>query len=169
MINEPYVFQIMVKKDASGRRQWAIAVVIIFMKFYKTFKFQIIYFLVPICVCLAGIVLSYAGGEDVLMRNGKRDGTAVEKFSTPFTRVIVQLNIESLVEEHEEGEKQRLIAQVWEALIRDLGSTAYRVNRVYKTIPFVALEVSPAAFQALKKSTFVVGIEEDSLSLPPSQ
>jgi hypothetical protein len=139
------------------------------MIFYKTIKIQIIYFVLPIFVCFIGIFMSYAGGEGVLMRNGKIKGTAVEEFSTPFTRVIVQLNIESLVEEHEEGEKQRLIAQAWEALIPDLGSTAYRVNRVYKTIPFVALEVSPAAFQALKKSAFVAGIEEDSLSLPPSQ
>jgi hypothetical protein len=147
----------------------AFAGVIIFMTFYKTIKIRIIYFWLPLLVCFSGIFLSYADGGDVLMRNGKTNGSAGEEFNMPFTRVIVQLKIESLVEEHEEDRRQCLIAQARAALILDLGSTAYRINRVYKTIPFVALEVSPAALQVLKKSAFVVGIEEDSLSLPPSQ
>jgi hypothetical protein len=142
---------------------------IILMPFYKTIKTQIIYILLPLFICFPGIFPSYADGGDVLMRNGKTNGSGGEEFRTHFIRVIVKLKIESLGEEHEEDRKQRLIAQARAAVIRDLGSTAYRVNRVYKTIPFVALEVSPAALQVLKKSAFVAGIEEDLLSLPSSR
>jgi hypothetical protein len=150
-----------------GLGQLAFAGVNLLMTFYKIIKIQIIYFLLPLFVCFPWIFLSYADGGDVLMSNSKTSESAGEEFCTHFIRVIVQLKIKSLVEEHEEKRKQLLIAQARAALIRDLGSTSYRVNRVYNTIPFVALEVSPAALQVLKKSAFVAGIEEDSLSLPP--
>ena len=103
------------------------------------------------------------------MGDGKTNGTRAEELSMAFARVIVQLRIDSSVEEQGEGNQQHAIAQARTALFRDLGSTAYRVNRVYETIPFVALAVSPAALQALKKSALVVGIAEDTLSSPQSQ
>ncbi len=138
-------------------------------RIYEIIKFQTIYFILPVLVWFGGIFLSCSGGGDLLMGDGKSNEIPAKEFNMPFACVIVELRVDSLVEEHEEGKKQHSIAQARAALFLDLGSTAYRVNRVYETIPFVALEVSPAALQALKKSAFVAGIAEDTLSSTQSK
>lgn len=102
------------------------------------------------------------------MEGGKTGGTPDEEIRMPFARVIVQLHIDSLINE-DDAKKRHAIAKARTGLFQDLGSTVYRVTRVYETIPFVGLEVSPAAFKALKKSSFVAGIEKDTLSRTHSQ
>ena len=49
------------------------------------------------------------------------------------------------------------------ALARDLEGTAYTTERAFSTIPYVALDVSPAALTALTLSGHVLGLEEDRL------
>ena len=49
------------------------------------------------------------------------------------------------------------------ALARDLEGTAYTTEREFSTIPYVALDVSPAALTALTLSGHVLGVEEDRL------
>ena len=49
------------------------------------------------------------------------------------------------------------------ALARDLEGTAYSTEREFSTIPYVALDVSPAALTALTLSGHVLGVEEDRL------
>lgn len=85
-------------------------------------------------------------------------------------RVIAHLRVESVSEEQAKGAEQRreAIAQVREALFRELASTSYRVIRAYDTIPFIALEIWPDARQVLEKSALVVGIEDDKRSHPTS-
>lgn len=139
------------------------------MTVYKTSKYHIIFFILPLLIWFGGIFMSCKTGEHMPMQNDKTSGTLAEEFNVPFVHVIVQLRVDSLVEEHKEVNMQHSIANARTSLFQDLGSTAYRVNRVYNTIPFVALEVSPAAFQALKKSAFVEGITEDTLSTTQPQ
>ena len=103
------------------------------------------------------------------MEDGKTSGTPDEEIHMPLARVIVQLHIDFLVDEDDADKKRHAIAKARAGLLRDLGATVYRVTRVYKTIPFVGLEVSPEAFKALKKSSFVAGIEKDTLSRTHSQ
>ena len=97
-------------------------------------------------------------------KSDKITGKPGEEASMPFYSVIVQLRINSMVKEHQEPHKEQSIAKARKALFKDLGSTEYRVNRVYDTIPFVALEVSDSALEALKKSAFVEEILEDTVS-----
>jgi subtilisin len=49
------------------------------------------------------------------------------------------------------------------ALARDLEGTAYATEREFSTIPYVALDVSPAALTALTLSGHVLALEEDRL------
>lgn len=114
------------------------------------------------------MVPSCKAAGNIKVEDKKTVGTPVEETLAPFYRVIVQLRIDSNVKDREQAHMKRSIAEARAALFRDLGSCEYRVNRVFDTIPFVALEVSPSALKALKKSAIVEGIVEDSLSTTQS-
>jgi hypothetical protein len=79
------------------------------------------------------------------------------------SRIIVQLRLPMV-----ESEQQRIaqIPAVRDALIRELAVGSFRVVRLYETIPFVALEVSPAAFAVVKGSAHVIGTEPDTAVAP---
>jgi hypothetical protein len=70
-------------------------------------------------------------------------------------RVVVELNV---------GPQGIRAAQ--DELLHELEGTRHRVTRRYEQIPFLALEVSPAALQVLDTSSTVVRIQEDRLLLP---
>ncbi|MEN8183252.1 MAG: S8 family serine peptidase [Myxococcota bacterium] len=55
------------------------------------------------------------------------------------------------------------IAHARAALAGDLGAASYRVRRIYEGLPFVALDVGPAALAALERSGWVTQVEEDEL------
>ena len=80
-------------------------------------------------------------------------------------RVIVQFRLEAGLCETAPGTEpcQQSIAQGRAALLQELVGTSYQVNRVYTTIPFVALEVSPEALRILEASGRVVSIALDTL------
>jgi hypothetical protein len=134
------------------------------MTFYESNKCSTIFFILFVFVWVAGISFSCAGGKNMPLEENKTSITPDEKIYMPFSRVIVQLHIDSLIDEDGEGKKRHAIAKARAGLFQDLGASVYRVTRVYETIPFVGLEVSPAAFKALKKSSCVVGIKKDALS-----
>lgn len=86
-------------------------------------------------------------------------------------RVIVHLRVDA----RSEGEfgrpeaaasQQQAIAAAQALILRELAGTGYRVVRTYETIPFLALDVSLGALQALDESALVVGVEEDRLASP---
>ena len=86
-------------------------------------------------------------------------------------RVIVQLRVNA----RPEGElaspeavtsQRQAIAAAQSVVLRELAGTSYRAVRTYETIPFLALEVSSGALQALEGSALVVGMEEDRLESP---
>lgn len=58
---------------------------------------------------------------------------------------------------------QNEIARVQQALLSELKGKEHKVNRLYTTIPFIALEVSPSVFEVVKKSSLVENIEQDKL------
>ena len=95
-------------------------------------------------------------------------GLHAEAMDQGSVRVIVHLRVAPIAAGQSEEAKQQggTIAQAREALLRELALTSYRVPRVYDTIPFVALEVSPEALRVLEKSVWVVGLEQDVLSAP---
>lgn len=86
-------------------------------------------------------------------------------------RVIVQLRVDA----RSEGElnspeavasQRQAIATAQALILRELAGTSYRVVRTYETIPFLALDVSLGALQALDESALVMGVEEDRLASP---
>ena len=85
-------------------------------------------------------------------------------------RVIVQFRLDADLCATAPGTEQcqQSIARGREALLQELGGTSYQVTRVYDTIPFVALEVSPEALRLLEGSKRVVGITPDTLHAPQS-
>lgn len=99
---------------------------------------------------------------EALVDRAAREGTV---------RVIVQLRVSA----RPEGElgspdavasQRQAIAAAQSAVLKELAGTSYRVVRTYETIPFLALEVSLGALQALDESALVMGVEEDRLDSP---
>jgi hypothetical protein len=86
-------------------------------------------------------------------------------------RVLVQLQVATkpegeLTSAHAVAAQRQAIATAQSAVLRELVGTSYRVVRTYETIPFLALEVSLDALQALEESALVMGVEEDRLDSP---
>jgi hypothetical protein len=99
---------------------------------------------------------------EALVDRAAREGTV---------RVIVQLRVSA----RPEGElgspdavasQRQAIAVAQSAVLKELADTSYRVMRIFETIPFLALDVSPGALQALDESALVMGVEEDRLDSP---
>jgi hypothetical protein len=99
------------------------------------------------------------------------DALRQKAYDEGTVRVIVQLRLNTLPE----GElssadavasQRRAIASAQSAVLTELAGTSYRVMRIFETIPFLALDVSPGALQALERSALVVGMEEDRLDSP---
>jgi subtilisin family serine protease len=82
-------------------------------------------------------------------------------------RVLARLDVpaatKSLASVDAEAARVTAIRGARAALARDLEGTAYATEREFSTIPYVALDVSPAALTALTLSGHVLGIEEDRL------
>jgi hypothetical protein len=81
-------------------------------------------------------------------------------------RVIVQLRVSARPEGELGGadvvaSQRQAIAAAQTAVLQELAGAGYRIVRTYETIPFLALEVSPGALQALGASALVMGVEED--------
>lgn len=95
-------------------------------------------------------------------------GLHAEAMDQGSARVIVHLRVAPIAAGQSEEAKQQggTIAPARETLLRELALTSYRVTRVYDTIPFVALEVSPEALRVLERSVWVIGIEKDTLTSP---
>lgn len=116
-------------------------------------------------VLLVGLtaVQTLAGSiPEALVDRAAREGTV---------RVIVQLRVSA----RPEGElgspdavasQRQAIAAAQSAVLKELAGAGYRVVRTYETIPFLALEVSLSAVQALDESVLVMGVEEDRLNSP---
>ena len=90
---------------------------------------------------------------------------------TGTLRVLVQLQVITFPEGELRGadavaSQRAVIAVAQSTLLAELAGTSYRVIRIYDTIPFLALEVSPDALQALEGSALVVSVQEDRPTSP---
>jgi hypothetical protein len=74
-------------------------------------------------------------------------------------RVIARLRVP-------EPATPRQIHAVQESVLQGLANAPYRLVRRFDTLPFLVLEVSPAALALLRSSSEVTAIEEDALSAP---
>jgi hypothetical protein len=99
------------------------------------------------------------------------DALRQKAYDEGAVRVIVQLRVSALPE----GElgsaeavaaQRRAIVSAQSAVLSALAGTGYRVIRTFETIPFLALDVSPGALEALEGSALVVGVEEDRVAAP---
>jgi subtilisin family serine protease len=79
-------------------------------------------------------------------------------------RVIVQLKIPD--QETNSKNQQTEIQKAQRDLINGLNQRSTRLVHEYKFIPFVAMEVDQAGFEALQNNPMVVGIEEDIIMYP---
>jgi len=99
------------------------------------------------------------------------DALRQKAYDEGAVRVIVRLWVSVLPEGDLSGaeavaSQRRAIASAQSAVLTELAGASYRVIRTFETIPFLALDVSPGALQALEGSALVVGIEEDRLAAP---
>jgi hypothetical protein len=80
-----------------------------------------------------------------------------------WTRVIVELSVAATT-----GDSARAaaIAAARSALLGELADGSFRVVRTYDTLSFVALELSPAALDIVRRSRQTVGIQPDALASP---
>jgi subtilisin family serine protease len=62
--------------------------------------------------------------------------------------------------------QRRRISAAQRTVLDRLWTTGHRVNREYRTLPYLALEVGPAALPALESSPAVLEVFEDRLSIP---
>ncbi len=107
----------------------------------------------------------------VLGARGARAGDVAELLDRATTRgtvrVLARLDVpstsKSLASVDAEAARVTAIRSARTALARDLEGTAYTTERAFSTIPYVALDVSPAALTALTLSGHVLGLEEDRL------
>ena len=124
------------------------------------------WFLFSTCVVL---LVGLAAGRTLagsvpraLVDRAAREGTV---------RVLVQLQVAAkpeggLASAEAVAAQRTAIAAAQSAVLKELAGTSYRVVRTYETIPFLALEVSLGALQALDESALVMGVEEDRLDSP---
>ena len=107
-----------------------------------------------------------AGGE----RGGTPDhsqllGTAEREGSV---RVIVRLRTgfapEGRLARPEVADQRDEIRDARAGLQEDLGGTGYRVAREFETVPFVALEASPRALEAIQRSPLAADVVEDRIN-----
>ncbi|HEY8517686.1 MAG TPA: S8 family serine peptidase [Candidatus Binatia bacterium] len=120
--------------------------------------------LVALALLVTGALLPtavQAGDVGRLMAIARERGTA---------RVLVRLDVPEAAAAAPDASEASRVASRRTAirasrakLARDLGSTAWAVAREFDTIPYVALEVTPAALTALTLSGAVVDVEEDRL------
>ena len=107
----------------------------------------------------------------VLGARGARAGDVAELLDRATARgtvrVLARLDVpstsKSLASVDAEAARVTAIRSARTALARDLEGTAYTTERAFSTIPYVALDVSPAALTALTLSGHVLGLEEDRL------
>jgi len=78
-------------------------------------------------------------------------------------RIIAQLRI---AHTDTDGQRRAAIVQAREGLLKELAKYPHRVTRVFDVIPHVALEVSPAALEVVKKSKWVEAVANESLDKP---
>ena len=120
------------------------------------------------CVCAALMLTpNLCHSNETIVPEALRQKASAEG----TVRVIVQLRVSALPEgELSSAEavasQRRAIASAQSAVLTELAGTSYRVMRIFETIPFLALDVSPGALQALERSALVVGMEEDRLDSP---
>lgn len=120
--------------------------------------------------CAAVWALSCA--SDPVTRAGDLGGAAAPPQATPevaWRRVIAELRIEkdgTGAAPPDSPVRRRQIAEVRERLLKALPAGQYRSLRTYETLPFVALDVSPAGLAALRSSPLVAGISDDRLERP---
>src|SRR3712207_1804153 len=95
-----------------------------------------------------------------LLQKAQRDGSV---------RVIVRVGTddhfvpEGRLDRTEVSLQRDQIDSAQAGLQEDLQGTSYHTLRRYETIPYIALEVSPQARQALQRSSLATGIVEDRL------
>jgi subtilisin family serine protease len=85
-------------------------------------------------------------------------------------RVIVGLRVsftpEGALPERSRGSQRAAIARASEAVRAALGGTQYRVIHTYDTVPYIALELSPAALARLQASGLAATLQEDTADPP---
>jgi subtilisin family serine protease len=114
--------------------------------------------------------LAWAGGA-AAAPGAVPDSVRQQARSQGAARVIVALDVPSRAEGRlaSAGDvaRQRVrIASAQDRALAVLAGTAHRVTRRFGSIPFVALEASPAALDALERSDLVVGVEPDRAERP---
>ena len=120
------------------------------------------------CVCVALMLTPHlCHSNETIVPDALRQKASAEG----AVRVIVQLRASALPEGELSGaeavaSQRRAIASAQSAVLTELAGTSHRVIRTFESIPFLALEVSPGALQALERSALVVGMEEDRLDSP---
>ena len=120
------------------------------------------------CVCVALMLTPHlCHSNETIVPDALRQKASAEG----AVRVIVQLRVSALPEGELSGaeavaSQRRAIASAQSAVLTKLAGTSHRVIRTFESIPFLALEVSPGALQALERSALVVGMEEDRLDSP---
>jgi subtilisin len=97
-------------------------------------------------------------GPSPLLQEAERDGSV---------RVIVQLRTDFAPEGRlgrtEVADQRDGIESVQAGLQEHLRGTGYRTLREYETIPYIALDVSPRALQAIQRSSLANDVVEDRL------
>ena len=96
-----------------------------------------------------------------LFRKAEREGSV---------RVIVRLRTdfvpEGRLDRPEAADQRDEIQGARAGLQEDLGGTGYQIAREFKTVPFVALEASPRALEAIQRSPLATDVVEDRLNEP---
>jgi hypothetical protein len=94
-----------------------------------------------------------------LLRKAEREGSV---------RVIVRLRTdfapEGRLARPEVADQRDEMRDARAGLQEDLGGTGYRVAREFETVPFVALEASPRALEAIQRSPLATDVVEDRIN-----
>jgi hypothetical protein len=119
-------------------------------------------------VACAALVLH---GPSCAVSSGPQAGEEkqVAETKTESSRVIVELRVAKAQGSPDDPARLAAIAAARQALLQELDGTTFRVVRTYDTIPFVALEVSPDAMAALRRSKLVAGVRPDTLGSTQSK
>ena len=122
------------------------------------------------CVA-AALALALGGAAGAQPRSRLAPGLEARAAERGSVRVIVELDVDAQPEGRLVGAATRRaqrerIAAAQDALRRELAGTSHAEARIFRSIPFAALEVGPAALARLARARGVVAVQEDHLHRP---
>ena len=130
------------------------------------------FFLAAVVGSVAAFVSAPARGDPPATGAAGASGTPLvtpdsSDAARDWSRVIVELRMDAPLPPFgasgDDGPRREAVAKARERLLASLPAEDFRLTRAYDTLPYVALDVSPAGLAALRTSPLVGAVRPDGV------